>query len=172
MERFNIGDKVIYPNQGLGIIEEIQQESYYGQELKIFYVRLLSCNTLVKVPSSNADEIGIRKPVSEEMVKKIFGYFKNGDVDVDLNWKGRYKTHQDLMKSGTLLDVAHVLKSLYYLNLTKPLSFREKKMMEKAQELIVTEVSEVFSQPFGTIEERLLAMLTACFEDMSARVDS
>ena len=172
MNRFNIGDKIIYPNQGLGVIEEIQEETFYGQDLRIYHVRLISGNTLVLVPSSNADEIGIRKPISEEMVEKIYTYFKNNEVDVTMNWKGRYKKHQDLMRTGTLLDVAHVLKSLYYLNQIKPLSFREKKMMEKAMELIVSEVSEVSSKPIGVIEERLLGMLASCIKDRIVQADS
>jgi CarD family transcriptional regulator len=172
MNRFNIGDKIIYPNQGLGVIEEIQEETYFGQDLRIYHVRLVSCNTLVLVPSSNADEIGIRKPISEKMVEKIFIFIEKGEVDVTMNWKGRYKKHQDLMRTGTLLDVVHVLKSLFYLNLIKPLSFREKKMMEKALDLTATEVSEVSSLPFQAIEERLLAKLNSCYKDVMVRADS
>jgi CarD family transcriptional regulator len=172
MNRFKIGDKIIYPNQGLGIIEEIQEENHYGQDLQIYHVRLIACDTLVLVPSSNADEIGIRKPISSEMMKKIYFFIEEGEVDVTMNWKGRYKQHQDLMSSGTLLDVAQVLKSLFYLNLIKPLSFREKKMMEKALKLIATEVSEVSCTSFEIIEEKLQAMLSSCFKDMNVSTDS
>jgi len=172
MNRFNIGDTIIYPNQGLGVIEEIQEETYFGQDLRIYHVRLIACNTLVLVPSSNADEIGIRKPISEEMVEKIYIFMEKGEVDVTMNWKGRYKKHQDLMRTGTLLDVAHVLKSLFYLNLIKPLSFREKKMMEKAMELISAEVSEVSSMPLQAIEDRLVETLSSCYKDVTVRADS
>jgi CarD family transcriptional regulator len=89
-----------------------------------------------------------------------------------MNWKGRYKEHVDLMKSGTIQDMALVLKSLYYLQLIKPLSFREKKMMEKAKELIVTEISEVSCSPFEEIEIQVLEMLSSCFEDGITHVDS
>ena len=172
MNRFNIGDTIIYPNQGLGVIEEIQEETYFGQDLRIYHVRLISCNTLVLVPSANADEVGIRKPISEEMVEKIYIFMEKGEVDVTMNWKGRYKKHQDLMRTGTLLDVAHVLKSLFYLNLIKPLSFREKKMMEKAMELISAEVSEVSSLPLQAIEDRLMATLSSCYKNVAVRADS
>ena len=76
------------------------------------------------------------------------------------------------MKSGTIQDMALVLKSLYYLQLIKPLSFREKKMMEKAKELIVTEISEVSCSPFEEIEVRLLELLSNCFQDRPSPVDS
>jgi CarD family transcriptional regulator len=124
------------------------------------------------VPSSNTEEIGIRKPISEDNIQDIFDFIRNGGVDVTMNWKGRYKEHVDLMKSGTIQDMALVLKSLYYLQLIKPLSFREKKMMEKAKELIVTEISEVSCSPFEEIEIQVLEMLSSCFEDCPSHVDS
>jgi CarD family transcriptional regulator len=126
----------------------------------------------VLVPFSNAEEIGIRKPISEESIQDIFDFIRNGGVDVTMNWKGRYKEHIDLMKSGTIQDMALVLKSLYYLQLIKPLSFREKKMMERAKELIVTEISEVSCSPFEEIEVQVLEMLSNCFEDSIPHVDS
>jgi len=172
MDSFKIGDTVIYPNQGLGIIEDIQEESYYGEKFKIYHLRILSNNTLVLVPSSNAEELGIRKPISVGRVKKIFNYMRNGDVDVTMNWKGRYKEHLNLLKSGSMLDMALVLKSLYYLNLIKPLSFREKKMMERVKELIVSEISEVSSLPSLEIEQKVMETLSLCFKDVNLRLDS
>ena len=97
---------------------------------------------------------------------------KNGRVDVTMNWKGRYKEHLDLMKTGSILDMALVLKSLYYLNLIKPLSFREKKMMEKAKDLIVTEISLVAPLSSSEIEEKLVQTLSFCFKDIESRMDS
>ena len=172
MDLFKIGDRVIYPNQGLGVVEDIQNEIYYGENFKIYHVRILTNNTLVLVPSSTALEIGIRKPISENDVEDIFQFMKNGRVDVTMNWKGRYKEHLDLMKTGMILDMALVLKSLYYLNLIKPLSFREKKMMEKAKDLIVTEISEVASLSSSKIEKKLFQTLSFCFKDIQSRMDS
>jgi CarD family transcriptional regulator len=172
MKALKVGDKVIYPNQGLGIVENIQDENYFGQDFQIYHVRILANDTLVMVPSSNTEEIGIRKPISEDNIQDIFDFIRNGGVDVTMNWKGRYKEHVDLMKSGTIQDMALVLKSLYYLQLIKPLSFREKKMMEKAKELIVTEISEVSCSPFKEIEIQVLEMLSSCFEDCPSHVDS
>lgn len=172
MDLFKIGDKVIYPNQGLGVIEDIQNEKYYGESFKIYHVRILSNRTLVLVPSSTAMEIGIRKPINEDDVGEIFHFMKNGRVDVTMNWKGRYKEHLDLMKTGSILDMALVLKSLYYLNLIKPLSFREKKMMEKAKDLIVTEISLVAPLTSTEIEDKLLQTLSFCFKDIESQMDS
>jgi CarD family transcriptional regulator len=172
MNALKIGDKVIYPNQGLGIVENIQEENYFGQDFQIYHVRILANDTLVLVPSSNAEEIGIRKPISQDSIQDIFDFIRNGGVDVTMNWKGRYKEHVNLMKSGTIRDMALVLKSLYYLQSIKPLSFREKKMMEKAKELVVTEISEVSCSSIEEIEGQVLEMLSCCFKNGTILADS
>jgi CarD family transcriptional regulator len=172
MDSFKVGDKVIYPNQGLGIIEDIQMANYFGEKSRVYHLRIFSNNTLVMVPSTNTEEIGIRKPISTRTVKKIFDFMRNGDIEVTMNWKGRYKEHLNLLRSGTMLDMALVLKSLFYLNLVKPLSFREKKMMEKVLELIVSEISEVSALSILKIEQRIMETLSLCFKDIDSRLDS
>jgi len=172
MSSFKIGDTIIYPNQGLGVVENIQKEKYYGEEFIIYHVRILTNDTLVLVPFANAEEIGIRKPIPQKSIEKIYKFMGNGGVDITMNWKGRYKEHVNLMKSGSVLDLALVLKSLFYLDLIKPLSFREKKMMEKAKELLVTEISEVNACSNVDVEKRILDMLSKCFKDVTPRVES
>lgn len=170
MKSLKIGDKVIYPNQGLGVVEAIHEEAYNGERFMVFNLRIISNNTLVTLPSSTALEIGIRRPMTEESIRAFFQFMGNGDVDVTTDWKGRYKEHLNLMKSGTLSDMATVLKSLYYLSLQKPLSFREKKMMEKAKELIVSEISNVSASPSVKIEEKLLATLARAYKTNKTRI--
>jgi CarD family transcriptional regulator len=171
MNSFKIGDKIIYPNQGLAVIEDIQQEDLYGESFKIYHVRILANNTLVLVPYSNTDEIGIRKPVSEDSVGAIFKFLKKRPVDVTTDWKGRYKEHVSLMRSGTIFDMASVLKSLSYLSLIKPLSFREKKMLEKAKELLVAEISEASSLPLSKIEQKISDTLSLCFKSVKPHIE-
>ncbi len=172
MVSFKIGDAIVYPNQGLGVVEDIQKEKYYGEEFVIYHVRILTNNTLVLVPLSNAEEIGIRKLIPQKSIEKIYKFMGNGGVEVTMNWKGRYKEHVNLMKSGSILDIALVLKSLFYLNLIKTLSFREKKMMEKAKELLISEISEVNDCPSVDVEKKILDMLSKCFKDTVCRVES
>ncbi len=169
MNSLKIGDKVIYPNQGLGVIEAIREEAYDGQRFMVFHLRIIANNTLVTVPSATAWEIGIRRPVTNGCIRKIYEFVGNGEVDITTDWKGRYKEHLNLMKSGTLLDMAAVLKSLYCLSLHKPLSFREKKMMEKAKELIISEISLAAASPSNKVEEKLLVALSRCFKSSKAR---
>jgi CarD family transcriptional regulator len=171
MNPFKVGERVIYPNQGLGIIEDIQDQSFEGENFRIYHLRIISNNTLILIPFLNADEIGIRRPINEASVKKIFNLLRNGAVDITTDWKGRYKEHVSLMKSGIIFDLVSVLKSLFYLNLTKPLSFREKKMMEKAKELIVSEISEVSSLSSSEIEQKVLRTLSLCFKNNKPSID-
>jgi CarD family transcriptional regulator len=135
-------------------------------------LRIFANDTLVLVPSSNAEEIGIRKPIPSESVDEVFESMRDGFVEVTMNWKGRYKENLNLMKSGAMEDMVFVLKGLYYLNLIKPLSFREKKMMEKARELIVSEISEVSEVPSEVIEKKVIENLSSCFKDAKPPVDS
>jgi CarD family transcriptional regulator len=172
MDTMKIGDKIIYPNQGLGVIEAIRREAHDGESFEMIHLRIIANNTLVQISTSTATEIGIRRPISESSIKKIFGFMRNGSVDVSMDWKGRYKEHVNLMKSGSLFEVATVMKSLYYLSLIKPLSFREKKMMEKAKELIVCEISEAADVPCSKIEHKLLDSLSRCFRDAKPRIAS
>jgi CarD family transcriptional regulator len=97
---------------------------------------------------------------------------KNGEIEVTMNWKGRYKEHVNLMKTGTILDMVAVLKSLYYLSRLKPLSFREKKMMEKAKELIVTELSAAAAMPLPQIERKIALALSNGFKDIKAGLEA
>jgi CarD family transcriptional regulator len=172
MPYFKIGDTIIYPNQGLGIIEDIQDENHFGENFKVFHFRILSNDTLVLVPSTSTEEIGIRKPVALEKIEEFYEFMSNGTVDVTMNWKGRHKEHVSLMKSGELWDVAFVMKRLFYLSLIKPLSFREKKMMEKAKELITSEISEVSDTPEKEIEIKVLESLSFCFREIEPSFES
>ncbi|MCD6516609.1 MAG: hypothetical protein J7L72_04205 [Candidatus Aminicenantes bacterium] len=172
MDYLSVGDKVIYPNQGIGIIEDIQKQDLYGVESRVCTLRIVSNDTLILIPFSGVRAMGIRKLVSEDKVRKIYEFMRDGIVDVSKNWKGRHKEHEELMKTGSLLDLAFVLKSLYYLNLTKPLSFREKKMMEKAKALLVSEISEVIDATKDEVEERVFKNLSLCFKDAATQIDS
>jgi CarD family transcriptional regulator len=171
MNSFKIGDRIIYPNQGLAIIEDIQEELLYGERFQVYRLRILSNNTLVMIPSANTEEMGIRRPITEDAIEEIFQFLKKHRVAVSTEWKGRYKEHVSLMRSGTIFDMACVLKSLYFLSLTKALSFREKKMLEKVKELLIAEISEVSDLSLQEIEQRLADTLTICAKSLKQNLE-
>lgn len=171
MDSLRVGDRVIYPNQGLAVVEDIQNDGLAGIANRVFMLRLISNNTKIFVPSASAREMGIRKLIANEAIRKLFRFMKSGPVDVTSDWKDRYKEHLQLMNTGTIFDLAFVLKCLFYLNLQKPLSFREKKMMEKAKEMIVSELSEVSDQSESAVERKVVQSLEACFKALKPSVE-
>jgi CarD family transcriptional regulator len=152
---FQIGDRVVYPNHGIGVVEDIQADSL-GSEARQFYkLRILSNSTVVKVPVQNVDGVGLRRVITGKDVERIFDLLENRKVEQHSNWKGRYKDNSDKMRSGSIYDVAGVLKELSYLSKKKSLSFREKRMLDRARFLIVSEVAEVADEPHDLVEQKI-----------------
>ncbi|MCP2598357.1 hypothetical protein NLC82_04100 [Candidatus Aminicenantes bacterium AC-335-A11] len=162
---FKVGEKIIYPSHGLAVIEKIEEKTILGEKTIFYHVRIIANNTIVLVPAENADEMGIRRPIMEDEVEEVFNFLRNGDTELIKNWKGRYKEHLEKMRSGSIYDTITVLKNLFYLSLIKPLSFREKKMMERARSLIAWEISEVKNIPCSEIEKKIDEILEECFKD-------
>src|SRR5256714_14421888 len=160
---FEIGDKVIYPNHGLGIVERIEEKTILGTTCGFFHLRIVSNDTTVLVPVANVDGVGLRKAITDEEVERLFNLLGDGKIDNHQNWKGRFKDNSDKMRSGSIYDVADVLKSLTFLAKSKSLSFREKRMLDRAKFLIISEVSEVMRETAAEIEGRVDRALERCF---------
>ena len=138
---FEVGDKVIYPNHGLGIVERIEDKTILGTTCGFYHLRIVANDTTVLVPVSNVDGVGLRRAISDEEVERLFGLLGDGKIDNHQNWKGRFKDNSDKMRTGSIYDMAEVLKSLTFLAKSKSLSFREKRMLDRAKFLIISEVS-------------------------------
>jgi CarD family transcriptional regulator len=117
----------------------------------------------VLVPVTNVDGVGLRRAISDGDVERLFGLLGDGKIDNHQNWKGRFKDNSDKMRSGSIYDVADVLKSLTFLAKSKSLSFREKRMLDRAKFLIISEVSEVVRETAATVESRVDRALERCF---------
>ena len=126
---FVIGEKVVYPNQGVGTIENISSRAFGAQFEKFYLLRLLYSSMTVMVPFSNVTNIGLRKITKTNEVSRVLGFLASGSCDCPSDWKCRFKENTDKMQSGSLLQVAEVLKGLLILQHEKPLSFREKTML-------------------------------------------
>jgi CarD family transcriptional regulator len=156
---FHIGDKVVYPNQGVGIIEQVSTRNVTGQP-EMFYLLKLSTNSMrVMVPMSNVASVGLRKVAKNRDIGTILGYLEKGSCKAPQDWKGRFKANSEKMRSGSLQQVAEVLKNLLALNQAKPLSFREKRMLDRAWQLLVDEISVVKGMPKETVETQLVKAL-------------
>jgi CarD family transcriptional regulator len=153
---FQVGEKVIYPNHGIGVVESIQTTSGTG----VYVLRILSNDSKVWVPRENACGVGLRPVISASDARKIFHLLGDGNIEQHPNWKGRFKENSDKMRSGSIYEVATVLKGLSFLSRKKSLSFREKRMLDRAKFLIVSEIAEVEGKSQAAIEERVERALT------------
>lgn len=160
---FQVGDKVIYPNHGLGVVERIEEKTILGTTCGFYHLKIQSNETTVLVPVSNADEVGLRRAITDDDVERLFGRLGDGKIDDHQNWKGRFKDNSDKMRSGSIFDMADVLKSLAFLSRSKSLSFREKRMLDRARALIITEVSDVMCEQCTVVEGRVEQALERCF---------
>ena len=143
---FQIGDKVVYPNQGVGTIENISTRAF-GAAFEKFYLLRFGRGMTVLVPLSNAANIGLRRVTKDREISRILSHLLIGCCPLIPDWKVRYKENCDKMQSGDLLKVAEVLKALLQLHIDKPLSFREKKMLDRARHMLVSEISTARGVP-------------------------
>jgi CarD family transcriptional regulator len=152
---FSIGDKVVYPNHGVGVIEQISSRTIGNTVERFYLLNIKSSSLKVMVPFQNVDSVGLRRVVKNGEIQKILDYLCDGKCESNADWKYRFKENSDKMRTGSLMEVAVVLKSLLLLAQTKPLSFREKKMLERARYLLVSELAMAKNWRDSEVEEAL-----------------
>ncbi len=138
---FQVGEKVVYPNHGVGTIENISSRSFGTQQERFYLLRLSPNRMTVMVPFSHVGDVGLRKVTKCAEINRVLNYLADGRPCCAQDWKYRFKENSDKMKGGSLLEIAEVFKALLIIQLGKPLSFREKKMLERARSMLVLETS-------------------------------
>lgn len=172
---FQVGDKVVYPNHGVGIIEQISSRTLGATVEKFYLLRIKASSLKVMVPFHNVESVGLRRVIRNGEVQRILDFLTDGKCENNADWKYRFKENSDKMRTGSLLEVAGVLKSLLLLNQTKPLSFREKKMLERARYLLVSELAMAKNCDEPQIEQVLSKALQKChlrFPEASTLADA
>ena len=149
MTLFQVGEKVVYPNQGIGTIENISNRSYGAQCERFYLLRLTYTEMTVMVPFSHVEELGLRRITNNADLSRVLTFLSDGGCQTKADWKDRFKENSEKMRSGGLLGIAEVLKTLLLLQNTKPLSFREKTMLRRARRLLITELSISRGLPEG-----------------------
>ncbi|PYQ60682.1 MAG: CarD family transcriptional regulator [Acidobacteria bacterium] len=167
-----VGQKVVYPNHGVSLVEKIEPGHIDGVEQTYFHLRLLANNSKVMVPKANIELVGLRPLCHTKEVRALFDILEDGNIDTYKDWKGRYKQNLDKMKTGRLTDVAEVLKNLRLVSQRKSLSFREKKMYERAKYFIVSEVAHVKSINEREAEDLVEQALNSSLEKRQRRIAS
>src|ERR1700675_2487609 len=156
---YKIGDKVVYPNHGVGIIEQINFGILNGRTEKYYMLKIYSSGLKVMVPETNAISVGLRPVIRNGETLKVLTFLEKGKPNSHHDWKHRFKENSERMRTGALIEVAAVLKSLVSLSRTKPLSFREKKMLERAKFLLVSELATARNTSPETMEDALIKSL-------------
>ncbi len=156
---YKIGDKVVYPNHGVGVIEQISYGALNGRTEKYYMLRIFSSGLKVMVPATNAIAVGLRPVIRSGETSKVLGFLENGKFNSHHDWKHRFKENSERMRTGALIEVAAVLKSLVALSRNKPLSFREKKMLERAKFLLVSELATARNTSAQNVEDALVRSL-------------
>jgi CarD family transcriptional regulator len=141
-QTFKVGDKAVYPAQGVAEVISIEEKDIAGNRLKFYVLRILDTNRKIMVPVNNAKSVGLRKPISEEEIEEIFTILRERTIAFDnQTWNRRYRGFMDKIKTGSVFDVAEVMRDLYRLKAEKSLSFGERRMLETARALIVKEIA-------------------------------
>jgi CarD family transcriptional regulator len=144
------------------VIERIETKTILGTTCGFYQLRMAN-ETTVFVPVDNVDGVGLRRAISDEEVVRLFNLLGDGKIESHQNWKGRFKDNSDRMRTGSIYDVVEVLKSLTFLARSKSLSFREKRMLDRAKFLVVSEISEVIGEKTPAVEDRVEKALERCF---------
>jgi CarD family transcriptional regulator len=156
---YKIGDKVVYPNHGVGIIEQINFGVLNGRTEKYYMLKIYASGLKVMVPATNAISVGLRPVIRNGETLKVLSFLEKGKPNSHHDWKHRFKENSERMRTGALIEVAAVLKSLVSLSRTKPLSFREKKMLERAKFLLISELATARNTSTETMEDALVKSL-------------
>ena len=168
---FKVGAKVVYPNHGVGVIEQVAKRSFGDLESSLYCLRILSTDSTVMVPVDNTQAVGLRKVLTRRETNRVLKALKDGEVTTYDDWKGRFQANSEKMRTGDIKAVAEVLKSLTMLNEIKPLSYRERKMLDRARFLLVSELAEASGKATETVEEQIDSALSDSMKGLKSKME-
>ncbi len=152
---YQIGDKVVHPMHGAGVIDSIVQRTVNGEQKDYYLLNLSDGSMMVMIPTDNTHEIGVRPVVSCEEAAEILCAMEQIEVDMTQNWTRRYRENMVRLKSGDLLEVARVVKGLMLRESERSLSTGERKMLHTAKQILISELVLAQSMPYDAVEERI-----------------
>ena len=137
---YDVGDKVVYPHHGAGTVVKKEAKTVLGQEREYLTIQILHNDMTVNVPAENAERVGLRKVIDEEMVERVLGVLHGGGTNMPKNWNRRFKHNRDKMKTGDIFELAEVVRNLSLRDQEKGLSTGEKQMFVKAKKILASEL--------------------------------
>jgi len=137
---FSVGDKVVYPMHGAGIIEAIEDREILGRRKTYYIMRLPLGDMKVMIPTDNVVEIGLRDIIDRDEVKQVIAVLKDTKTKMSTNWNRRYRANMQKIKSGNIYEVAEVVRNLQLRDMEKGLSTGERKMLSNAKQILISEL--------------------------------
>jgi len=137
---FNIGDKIVYPMHGAGIIEGIEEKEILGEKRKYYVMKMPMGEMKVMVPMDNIEDIGIREVINLDEVEQVLAVLGDDETKMPQNWNRRYRANMDKIKSGDIYEIASVVRNLIIRDREKGLSTGERKMLNNAKQMLISEI--------------------------------
>ncbi len=157
---FAIGDKAVYPSQGVAEVLGIEQKEIFGNIQRFYVLRVLESENRILVPIDKSEQVGLRRIAGKEEIGEVIQILKDRDVHLDRQtWNRRYRGFMEKIRSGSLFEVAEVFRDLYRLKVLKPLSFGERRMLDTARGLIVKELSVAQAEDEAQVQKQLDRLL-------------
>jgi CarD family transcriptional regulator len=139
---FSEGDMAVYPAHGVGLIESIEKQNVAGVDQNFYVMKILNNDMTIMIPTANSENVGLRAIISDDEVPKVIDILKERDIKVTTQtWNRRYREYMDKIKTGSVYEVAVVLRDLFLLREDKELSYGERKMLDTAKGLLIKELS-------------------------------
>lgn len=158
---FSAGDMAVYPAHGVGLIEAIETQNVGGVDQSFYVMKILDNDMTIMIPTATSDNVGLRAIISKEEVKKVIDILKDRDVKISSQtWNRRYRDYMEKIKTGSVFEVAVVLRDLFILKEDKDLSYGERKMMDTAKNLLVKELSLAKNTDEKKIEKQIEKLFT------------
>jgi CarD family transcriptional regulator len=136
---FNVGDKIVYPMHGAGTIDSIEEKDILGEK-QSYYILRMPGGVKVMIPTAKAEEVGVRNIIDKSSADRVISVLEQNETDMDKNWNKRYRDNMDKMKSGDIYEIADVVRNLSFKQKEKGLSTGEKKMLNNAKQILVSEL--------------------------------
>jgi CarD family transcriptional regulator len=158
---FKVGDLAVYPAQGVGIIEAIEHRDVGGSKQLFYVMKIMGNGMKIMIPMNSAKSVGLREVIMETEIPKVYAILRNKDVTIDKQtWNKRYREYLEKIKTGSVFEIARVLRDLFILKSDKNLSFGERKMMDTAKNLLIKEISVASNAEETQVEEDLKKIFT------------
>ena len=167
---FSVGDKIVYPMHGAGTIDAIEEKDILGEK-QSYYIIKMPGEVKVMVPTNKAEQIGVRNVIGKEEAIKVFEILEENETEMSANWNKRYRDNMDKMKSGSIYEVADVVRNLSFKQKEKGLSTGEKKMLSNAKQILVSELVLAEHASENEVEDLIANKINLSFKEYKVQDD-